>query len=52
MLDFEPLLNKSDLGYRSFSERVREVVVEKGYPKTGKDVVSKRSFCEVVYYNN
>ena len=36
----EPLLNKSDMGYISFSERVRDIVEERGYPKTGKDVVS------------
>ena len=40
VLDFEPLLIKTDPGYQSFSHRVREVVKENEYPKTGKDVVS------------
>lgn len=37
VLDFEPLLIKTDPGYQSFSHRVREVVKENEYPKTGKD---------------
>ena len=43
VLDLEPLLNKSDPNYISFSERVRKIVDEKQYPKTGKDVVCKKS---------
>lgn len=40
VLDLEPLLNKSDPNYISFSERVRKIVDEKQYPKTGKDVAN------------
>lgn len=40
VLDLEPLLDKSDRNYISFSERVRKIVDEKQYPKTGKDVAN------------
>ena len=44
VLDLEPLLNKSDHNYISFSERVRKIVDEKQYPKTGKDVVRDKKY--------
>jgi len=40
VIDLEPLLDKSDKNYISFSERVRKVVDQKQYPKTGKDVAN------------